>query len=87
MGEKIAIIIISILTFLIVYFVTARIMLEISKDFERGSKTRKIVTVISVIPGVNFIFFTIYVFILMFIAAGKFCEDLIIDLKKEFKDE
>lgn len=87
MGEKIAIIIISILTFLVVYFVTARIMLEIAKDFERSSRTRKISTIISILPVINFMFFVIYGFIFAFIVVGKFCEDIIIDIKKEFKDE
>ena len=87
MGEKIAIIIISILTFLVVYFIITKVMLEIAKDFERGSKKRKILTLISILPVINFIFFTIYGFIFAFIIVGKFCEDIIIDIKKEFKDE
>lgn len=87
MGEKIAIIIISILTFLITYFVTAKIMLEIVKDFERGSRKRKILILISILPVINFMFFTIYWFIFAFIVVGKFCEDIIIDIKEEFKNE
>lgn len=87
MGEKIAIIIISILTFLITYFVTTKVMLEIVKDFERGSKKRKILTLISILPVINFMFFIIYGFIFAFMVVGKFCEDIIIDIKKEFKDE
>lgn len=87
MGETIAIIIISVLIFLLVYFVTAKIMLEIAKDFEIGSKTRKIATLVAIVPIVNFMFFVIYGFIFAFIVIGKFCEDIIIDIKKEFKDE
>lgn len=87
MGEKIAIIIISILTFLVVYFIITKVMLEIAKDFERSSKKRKILTLISILPVINFMFFTIYGFIFSFIIVGKFCEDIIIDIKKEFKDE
>lgn len=87
MVETIAIITISILTFLITYFVTTKVMLEIVKDFERGSRKRKILTLISILPIINFMFFTIYEFIFAFIVVGKFCEDIIIDIKKEFKDE
>lgn len=87
MGEKIAIIIISILTFLVVYFIITKVMLEIAKDFERGSRTRKISTLISILPVINFMFFVIYGFIFAFIVVGKFCEDIIIDIKKEFKNE
>ena len=87
MGEKIAIIIISTLAFLITYFITTKVMLEIAKDFERVSKKRKILTLISILPVINFMFFTIYVFIFAFIVVGKFCEDIIIDIKKEFKNE
>ena len=87
MGETIATIIISVLIFLLVYFVTAKIMLEIAKDFKIGSKTRKIATLVAIVPIVNFMFFVIYEFIFAFIVIGKFCEDIIIDIKKEFKDE
>lgn len=87
MEEKIAIITISILTFLITYFVTTKVMLEIAKNFERGSRKRKLLTLISILPVVNFMFFVIYGFIFAFIVVGKFCEDIVIDIKKEFKDE
>lgn len=87
MGEKIAIIIISILTFLIVYFVSAKILLEVADDFKKGSKKRKILVTISIIPVINFTLLTIYGFILMFIISGMFFENFLIEIKKEFKDE
>ena len=87
MGEKIAIIIISILSSILVYLTSAKITLEISKEFERSSRIRKILTVISVIPIINFILITIYGIILIFIITGKVCEDIIIDIKKGLKKD
>ena len=87
MGEKIAIIIISILTFLITYFVSAKILLEVADDLKKGSKKRKILVTISIIPVINFTLLTIYGFILMFIISGMFFENFLIEIKKEFKDE
>lgn len=85
MGETIALIIISTLISLVLYFFTAKIILEIANDFEQGSKKRKILVIIALIPIINTAFLTIYGFILLFIIAGMFFENFITDIKKEFK--
>ena len=85
MGETIALIIISTLISLVLYFFTAKIILEIANDFKQGSRKRKMLVIIALIPIINTAFLTIYGFILLFIIASMFFENFITDIKKEFK--
>lgn len=87
MGETIALIIISTLIFLVLYFFTAKIILEIANEFKYGSRKRKILVIISLIPIINTTFLTIYGFIFLFTVAVMFFKDFIIEIKKEFKNE
>lgn len=87
MGETIALIIISTLIFLVLYFFTAKIILEIANEFKYGSRKRKILVIISLIPIINTAFLTIYGFIFLFTVAVMFLKDFIIEIKKEFKNE
>ena len=82
MRETIALIIISTLIFLVLYFFTAKIILEIANDFKYGSRKRKMLVIIALIPIINTAFLTIYGFILLFIIASMFFENFITDIKK-----
>jgi hypothetical protein len=87
MRETIALIIISTLIFLVLYFFTAKIILEISNDFKYGSRKRKILVIIALIPIINTALIVIYGVILLFIIAGMFFENFIKEVKEELKDE
>lgn len=87
MRETIVLIIISTLIFLVLYFFTAKIILEISNDFKYGSRKRKILVIIALIPIINTALIVIYGVILLFIIAGMFFENFIKEVKEELKDE
>lgn len=87
MGEKVAIITISTLIFIVLYFFTAKIILEIADDFKYGSRKRKILVIIALIPIINTALIVIYGVILLFIIAGMFFENFIKEVKEELKDE
>lgn len=87
MRETIALIIISTLIFLVLYFFTAKIILKIANDFKYGSRKRKILVIIALIPIINTALIVIYGVILLFIIAGMFFENFIKEVKEELKDE
>lgn len=87
MRETIVLIIISTLIFLVLYFFTAKIILEIANDFKYGSRKRKILVIIALIPIINTTLIVIYGVILLFIIAGMFFENFIKEVKEELKDE
>lgn len=69
------------------YFFTAKIILEIANDFKYGSRKRKILVIIALIPIINTALIVIYGVILLFTIAGMFFENFIKEVKEELKDE